>query len=150
MRFLHGASTDRHEGMQLRQGSMSIDVDGLASKAEVAERFLKALASSHRLMILCELHKGETSVTPLQQAVGMSQSSLSQHLARLRADDLVKTRRKSQTIFYSLADEKVSRAIALLHELFCVRNGEASGDERTGTQEGRSAAAKTEAEKRVT
>ena len=129
---------------------MSIDLDGLASKAAVAERFLKALASSHRLMILCELQKGETSVTPLQQAVGLSQSSLSQHLARLRADGLVKTRRKSQTIFYSLADEKVSRAIALLHELFCARSSEALGDGRTGTQKGRSASPKTKAEKRPT
>ena len=96
-----------------------MDLQELAAKAEQAERFLKALANSHRLMILCELHDGETSVTPLQQSVGLSQSALSQHLARLRADQLVKTRRESQTIYYSLADENVSRMMALLYELFC-------------------------------
>jgi DNA-binding transcriptional ArsR family regulator len=69
--------------------------------------------------VLCELHKGEQSVTRLQEAIGLSQSSLSQHLARLREDKLVKTRRESQTIFYSLSNENVSRFIALLYEVFC-------------------------------
>jgi DNA-binding transcriptional ArsR family regulator len=99
-----------------------INLHELAPKVALAESFLKALASSHRLLILCELHKGETSVTPLQQALGLSQSSLSQHLARLRADALVKTRRESQTIYYSLADEGVSRMIAVLYDLFCDEN----------------------------
>lgn len=98
---------------------MNITPLELAPKAVEAESFLKALANRHRLMVLCELHKGEHSVTKLQEAVGLSQSSLSQHLARLREDRLVKTRRESQTIFYSLANENVSRFIALLYELFC-------------------------------
>jgi DNA-binding transcriptional ArsR family regulator len=71
------------------------------------------------LMILCELLKGEACVTELQKAVGLSQSSLSQHLARLRQDALVKTRRESRTIYYSLADDRVKRMIALLHDIFC-------------------------------
>ena len=91
----------------------------LAPKAAQAESFLKALANRHRLMILCELHKGECSVSALQQAIGLSQSSLSQHLARLREDELVQTRRVSQAIFYSLANANVSRVIALLYELYC-------------------------------
>jgi DNA-binding transcriptional ArsR family regulator len=98
---------------------MHVDLDELAPRAAEAESFLKALANRHRLMVLCELHKGELSVTKLQEAIGLSQSSLSQHLARLREDNLVKTRRSSQTIFYSLANENVSRVIALLYELFC-------------------------------
>lgn len=98
---------------------MNIKPVELAPKAVEAESFLKALANRHRLMVLCELHKGEHSVTKLQEAVGLSQSSLSQHLARLREDQLVKTRRESQTIFYSLANENVSRFIGLLYELFC-------------------------------
>jgi ArsR family transcriptional regulator, virulence genes transcriptional regulator len=96
-----------------------MDLQDLAANAEKAERFLKALANSRRLMILCELHAGESAVTPLQRAVGLSQSALSQHLARLRADEMVKTRRESQTIYYSLADDNVSRMISLLHDLFC-------------------------------
>jgi DNA-binding transcriptional ArsR family regulator len=98
---------------------MNVDLDELAPKAAEAESFLKALANRHRLMVLCELHKGELSVTKLQESIGLSQSSLSQHLARLREDKLVKTRRSSQTIFYSLANENVSRVIGLLYELFC-------------------------------
>jgi len=101
----------------------------LAPKAAQAESFLKALANRHRLMILCELHKGELSVSAMQDAVGLSQSALSQHLARLREDELVKTRRASQTIYYSLADDKVSRVIGLLYELFCASDcGPVSAD----------------------
>jgi DNA-binding transcriptional ArsR family regulator len=91
----------------------------LIPKTEQAEQFLKALANAHRLMILCELLKGEACVTELQNAVGLSQSSLSQHLARLRQDALVRTRRESRTIHYSLADDRVKRMIALLHDIYC-------------------------------
>lgn len=101
---------------------MNISSAELAPKAAEAESFLKALANRHRLMVLCELHKGELSVTRLQEMVGSSQSSLSQHLARLREDRLVKTRRESQTIFYSLANDDVSRVIGLLYELFCAQD----------------------------
>lgn len=110
---------------------MNINPVDLAPKAEEAERFLKALASRHRLMILCELHKGELSVAKLHEAVGLSQSSLSQHLARLREDALVKTRRESQSIFYSLADKKISRFIELLYELFCADECNTRGRPKT-------------------
>ena len=96
----------------------------LAPKAAEAERFLKALGNRHRLMILCQLHNGEAGVSELQRALGLSQSSLSQHLARLREDKLVNTRRESQAIYYSLATDDVSRVIALLAELFCAGDGE--------------------------
>jgi DNA-binding transcriptional ArsR family regulator len=89
-------------------------LEKLAPKAAQAENFLKALANRHRLMILCELHKGETGVSALQKA-----------LARLREDELVTTRRESQAIFYSLANADVSRAIALLYELFCAEECDA-------------------------
>ncbi len=98
-----------------------MNLEELAPKAAQAESFLKALANRHRLMILCELNKGELQVSELQRALGLSQSSLSQHLARLRDDNLVKTRRESQAIYYSLAGESVTRVIQLLDELFCGR-----------------------------
>jgi len=98
---------------------MNVNLLELAPKAAEAESFLKALANRHRLMVLCQLHGGEVSVTKLQESIGLSQSSLSQHLARLREDKLVKTRRESQTIYYSLADGNVSRIIGLLYEMFC-------------------------------
>ena len=80
---------------------------------------MKMLANSHRLMILCELHKGDRSVGMLQQVVGIGQSALSQHLAKLRHDGLVKARREAQTIHYSLADPKVREVMALLYRLYC-------------------------------
>lgn len=91
----------------------------LQSKAGAAEALLKAVANRNRLIILCELLKGERSVTALQSAVGLSQSALSQHLARLREDELVTTRRESQAIHYSLASDHVIRLIGLLYELYC-------------------------------
>ena len=96
-----------------------MDIEKLLPKAEKAETFLKALASRHRLMVLCELHQGERSVGALVESVGLSQSALSQHLARLREDGLVATRREAQTIFYSLANEDASRIMAVLYDLFC-------------------------------
>lgn len=96
-----------------------MQVEKLMSRAERAEEFLKALANRHRLMILCELHRGERSVGALQEAVGLSQSALSQHLARLREDDLVSTRRSAQTIYYALASPEAKAMIALMYELFC-------------------------------
>jgi DNA-binding transcriptional ArsR family regulator len=103
-----------------------MDIEKLLPKAEKAEAFLKALASKHRLMVLCELHQGECSVGALVDAVGLSQSALSQHLARLREDGLVATRRDGQTIFYSLANEDASRIMAVLYDLFCADAPESS------------------------
>ena len=100
-----------------------MQLEELATRAAEAEAFLKAMANRYRLMILCQLHQGEKSVTTLQGGVGLSQSALSQHLARLREDGLVKTRRESQTIFYSLATPNVSELIALLYRLYCGPNG---------------------------
>jgi len=102
-----------------------MQLEELAPRAAEAEAFLKAMANRYRLMILCQLHQGEKSVTTLQGGVGLSQSALSQHLARLREDGLVKTRRESQTIYYSLATPNVSELIALLYRLYCGPEGSA-------------------------
>ena len=84
-----------------------------------AAGFLKILANDRRLMILCELLKGERSVGELEDIVDLSQSALSQHLARLRRSHLVKTRRESQTIYYSIADPGVTKVIGALYDLYC-------------------------------
>lgn len=96
-----------------------MQVEKLAAQAGQAEEFLKALANRHRLMILCQLNGGERSVGSLQDSVGLSQSALSQHLARLRGDGLVATRRDGQTIYYSLASREAERLIGLLYAMFC-------------------------------
>ena len=80
---------------------------------------LRSLAHSARLTVLCELGQGERSAGELVKASGLSQAALSQHLARLRADHLVETRREGQTIYYHLADAKALHLVNLLFELYC-------------------------------
>ena len=101
-----------------------MNIEKLLPKAEKAESFLKALANKHRLMVLCELHQGECSVGTLMEAVGLSQSALSQHLAKLREDGLVVTRRDAQTIYYALANQDASRVMTVLYDLFCANEPE--------------------------
>jgi len=84
-----------------------------------AAGLMKALGNESRLMILCVLAEGERSVSDLNSIVPLSQSALSQQLARLRQQGLVKTRRESQTIFYSLAAGPADRVINLLHDIYC-------------------------------
>lgn len=98
-----------------------MDPKQLHCRAHEASELLKALGNAHRLMILCQLVDGEKPVGELVQRVGLSQSALSQHLARLRRDHLVRTRRCSQTIYYALAGGKASAVLETLHHLYCCR-----------------------------
>jgi ArsR family transcriptional regulator, virulence genes transcriptional regulator len=99
--------------------SQEIDIAELRSNAGQAAELLKAMSNENRLLILCHLGEKELSVSELNQYIDLSQSSLSQHLARLRNDGLVKTRRESQTIFYSIANQSVVRLIGFLQQEFC-------------------------------
>ena|SRR5579863_6275467 len=96
-----------------------MNIAALRSKADLAANFLKVLANSRRLMIVCELLEGERSVGQIEKVVRLSQSALSQHLAKLRRARLVKTRRESQTIHYSLADPGVVKVVGALYDLYC-------------------------------
>jgi len=100
-------------------GAASKSADDLASQADTAASYLKALAHEGRLMILCHLIDGEKSVTELEGLLASRQAAVSQQLARLRLEGLVKARRDGKTIYYSLSDEKTARMIGLLNELFC-------------------------------
>ncbi|WP_448585820.1 ArsR/SmtB family transcription factor [Thermaurantiacus sp.] len=93
--------------------------DSFAAQAAAAARLLRALASEPRLLILCKLTAGEASVSALLPATGLSQSALSQHLARLRAEGLVATRRSGTSILYRLADPTAARLLETLAGLFC-------------------------------
>lgn len=88
-------------------------------RANEAAAFLKSMANRSRLVVLCELVKGERSVGELEAVAGLSQSALSQHLAKLREAKLVSTRRESQTIYYALASPAVQRLIGVLYDLYC-------------------------------
>ena len=95
------------------------DFDDLQNATEVAN-ILRALANERRLMIVCKLVEwGEANVTSLAQAVGLSQSALSQHLAKMRDEGIVTFRRESQTIWYRIADPRIEQLFATLHGLFC-------------------------------
>ena len=98
---------------------MNVDPARMQVSAQEASRLLKALANEQRLMILCQLTEGERSVSELGSRVTLSQSALSQHLARLREDGLVATRRESQTIYYRLASKAAEAVIQTLYRTFC-------------------------------
>jgi DNA-binding transcriptional ArsR family regulator len=87
--------------------------------ARSASDFIKALSHENRLLLLCLLAEKERSVGELENLLAMSQSSVSQQLARLRYDNLVTTRRDGKTIFYSIANENVRSVIALIYDIFC-------------------------------
>ena len=96
-----------------------LDVDELMRNAQAASDFLKALSHESRLVILCLLTEGEKSVTEIEHLLKLRQPAVSQQLARLRADDLVETRRDGKSIYYSLARPEVRQVIEALHSAFC-------------------------------
>lgn len=96
-----------------------MDADAMRRHAGDASRLLKTLGNENRLMILCLLAGAERSVGEINAEVDLSQSALSQHLAVLRNEGLVCTRRDAQTIYYSLAEGPAGRVIHLLHDLYC-------------------------------
>lgn len=98
---------------------IAVNMVSLDSSARRASALLKAMGNPHRLTILCHLIHSERSVGELERIVGLSQSALSQHLARLRRDRLVKTRRCAQTIYYSLAGNEAASVLSALYRLYC-------------------------------
>jgi ArsR family transcriptional regulator len=100
--------------------SSSFDPESFEKKATEVADILRALANERRLMILCKLVEwGEGNVSNLAEAVDLSQSALSQHLAKMRAEGLVTFRRESQTLWYRIADPRIEQLFAALHQLFC-------------------------------
>ncbi|ARO31161.1 MULTISPECIES: metalloregulator ArsR/SmtB family transcription factor [Rhizobium] len=97
-----------------------METPDLADHTNVAAALLSAMANPKRLLILCSLVKGEVAVGVLATQVGLSQSALSQHLSKLRAQKLVKTRRDAQTIYYSSTSEPVMKILATLEDIYLV------------------------------
>lgn len=99
---------------------MAADLVAFEKNAEEVAGILRALANERRLMILCQLmEEGEATVGSLVEAVGISQSALSQHLGKMRDEGIVSFRRESQTIWYRIADPRIQQLFATLHRLFC-------------------------------
>ena len=113
--------------------SIGLPASEFVRHAGEATSLLKVLANEFRLLTLCYLaESGELSVGDLVDRVGLSQSALSQHLAKLREGGLVATRKQAQTVFYRVCDPKAEQLLALLHDLFCPELGRKSA---TGTKE---------------
>ncbi len=112
--------------MQMKNAN-DINIDAINDQAGEAAELLSVLANANRLMVLCHLLKGEMAVGQLSDAVGMTQSALSQQLSRLRALKLVETRRDGRTIYYRLASSEVARILETLYGIFCAPvSGEAN------------------------
>ena len=103
--------------------AQTFDPKTFEKKATEVADILRALANERRLMILCKLVEwGEGNVNALAEAVGLSQSALSQHLAKMREEGLVTFRRESQTLWYRIADPRIEDLLATLHKLYCKPN----------------------------
>lgn len=96
-----------------------LSLDQLETNASKAAALLKALANESRLLILCNLVSGEKCVGELNEKIPLSQSALSQHLARLRKDGLVTIRKQAQTVYYRIASPEAEQVIQALYNSFC-------------------------------
>lgn len=102
-----------------RQAPAATDFSALRDNAGQAARLLRALSNENRLMLLCLLFEGEKTVSELNESLPLSQSALSQHLAVLREEGLVRTRRDGHNIHYGLASPAALRVIETLHAVYC-------------------------------
>lgn len=100
----------------------SIDTELMQENVQEASALLKSLANPSRLIVLCALVTREHTVGELEELTGLSQSAISQHLARLRDEQVVHTRRDAQRVFYSLSDARVQALLETLHGIFCGEN----------------------------
>ena len=96
-----------------------MDLDKMQQSAKSATDLLKLLGHPDRLMVLCQLKTGEQSVGELSKNLGIKQSPLSQHLARMRHEGVVESRREAQTVYYSISGDKVTKVVGILYDLYC-------------------------------
>lgn len=96
-----------------------MNIQEMEHNSDRAAALLSSMANARRLMMLCHLVEGEQSVGALADRVGLSQSALSQHLAKMRALGLVTPRREGQTMYYRLASREVMAVLETLHGLYC-------------------------------
>ena len=95
------------------------DAETMAKHIDDATNLLKELANANRLMIFCSLGDGELSVSELNERIPLSQSALSQHLARMRASGFLATRKEGQTVYYRIVDGNVGKLINTLQSIYC-------------------------------
>ena len=106
----------------MKESSSAISAEEFAELHDMAANaceLLKAMANEWRLMILCQLAEGEKTVSELQSLLGLSQSALSQHLAILRRERIVRSRKHAQSVSYSLTGKDATKVMESLHDVFC-------------------------------
>ncbi|GAA5317721.1 MAG: metalloregulator ArsR/SmtB family transcription factor [Candidatus Pelagadaptatus aseana] len=96
-----------------------MDLETMQANAAQASALLKSLSNPSRMLVLCALMNREHTVGELEELTGLSQSAISQHMARLRDEGIVATRREAQWIYYSLVDEAVKAILETMHRLYC-------------------------------
>ena len=106
--------------MSFSERDSRVDIGSMQRNADAAAHLLKILAHPSRLLVLCALVTREHTAGELEALVGLSQSAVSQHLARLRRNHLVTTRREGQCIYYALSDENARRILETMHSIYCV------------------------------
>ncbi len=113
--------------MMVREMTISVrDATEMRRRAAEVAALLETLANERRLLILCRLvETGEATVGMLSEAAGLSQSATSQHLAKMRDENLVTFRRESQTVWYRIADSRLEELFAAVHHIFCRGSGRA-------------------------
>lgn len=109
-------ATESNSAVELQDSARLSELHDMASHAC---ELLKAMANEWRLMILCHLSEGEKTVSELQNLLGLSQSALSQHLAILRREKIVRSRKHAQSVIYSLAGDEAIKVMGTLHDVFC-------------------------------
>lgn len=118
-----------------------MNINAMESVAGEVSELMRALANPHRLLLLCQLVEGEKSVGELAEALGLRQPTVSQHLALMRREDLVRTRREGQVVRYRLGRPEVERMMRFLHDTFCgpqaaASGGRAAAEPRQGPRKG--------------
>ena len=103
----------------MKSGNKHPGLEVMQRNAAKAEAMLKLLANAKRLMILCHLVKHEKSVGELAELVGLSQSALSQHLARMREQDIVETNKEGQMVYYRISNPEVEAILSTLYLIYC-------------------------------
>ena len=109
----------------MNESNEPIEPDDIARFTELHDmasnacELLKAMANEWRLMILCQLSEGEKTVSELQHLLGLSQSALSQHLAILRREKIVRSKKHAQSVSYSLTGDEATKVMESLHDVFC-------------------------------
>lgn len=98
---------------------MQAKIEKMQKRAEEVSDFMKCFGSPHRLMILCQLAQGEKSVTQLMEATGIAQTSMSQHLNKLKTEGLVDFRRDHRTLYYNISNPDVMKVMNSLFDIYC-------------------------------